>query len=302
MRQKIEIRVRQRAVGSIAFDESAAGLAQRGAFRTPDGFMLHLPAYITLDWQTTGGWQPLVSNLRARVLIDDNSGTELGLALDSSWYEPANPRLEDKPLELELRGSLEALQILEKRRNGMAPKLWVQLSGEVSRTFSMRFQDGSTCDARSVPDRIYGEMHLSYPQETWAAMVDAIGVNSHVIVEMPVRKDVPELWKEIFGPVAEARRGLVRGGDDGWKAAVGAVRLALERWRDLEPEAFGPGWNPPKRDDREQWTKRQRIDAVRWALHQFAHLSPHSSAENWTRNDAALALAALAGLLGYRDP
>ncbi len=69
----------------------------------------------------------------------------------------------------------------------MAPKLWVQLSGEVM-------------------------MHLTYPQETWASLVDGIGINSHVIVEMPVRKEVPELWREIFGPVSEARRGLVRGG------------------------------------------------------------------------------------------
>jgi hypothetical protein len=38
------------------------------------------------------------------------------------------------------------------------------------------------------------------------------------------------------------------------------------------------------------------------ALHQLAHLLPYSSAESWTRNDAALALAALAGLLGFRDP
>jgi hypothetical protein len=117
MRQKIDILVQQRVrVGSIAFDESANGLRQRGAFRTPDGFILYLPAHITLDWQAAaaGGWQPLVSNLRARVLIDDNSGTEFGTALDQSWYVPANPRLEDRQLELELRVSLEALQIFEK--------------------------------------------------------------------------------------------------------------------------------------------------------------------------------------------
>ncbi|HJT90621.1 MAG TPA: hypothetical protein VJ777_01580, partial [Mycobacterium sp.] len=63
--------------------------------------MLTLPARISLDWQESA--QPLVSNLRANVFVDDNSGMELGVAHDPNWYEAADPRLETR-MALEWRG------------------------------------------------------------------------------------------------------------------------------------------------------------------------------------------------------
>jgi hypothetical protein len=132
--------------------------------------------------------------------------------------------------------------------------------------------------------------------------MDAITTTRRFIVEIPARKDLPPAWNEISKALDEAKRHLSLGGDDGWKACVVAVRLALEKWQDLEKEDIGPGWVAPKMADRELRTKANRVDAIRWHLLQLAHLSPHSAAENWTRKDAVLAFTALAALLAERDP
>jgi hypothetical protein len=83
---------------------------------------------------------------------------------------------------------------------------------------------------------------------------------------------------------------------------VAAVRLALEKWQGIEKEDMGPGWKAPSMIERKDRTKRQRLDNVRWHLYQCAHLGPHSSAEDWTRDDAVLLLSTLAALLAERKP
>jgi hypothetical protein len=81
---------------------------------------------------------------------------------------------------------------------------------------------------------------------------------------------------------------------------VASVRLALEKWRDVEVEDPGPGFVRPSVADREARTKRQRLDQLRWDLLQMAHQGPHTHTEMWTRDDALLMLAMLSALLAER--
>lgn len=299
----MQISVAGRTVGRIKFEESHEALRRSGARRTANGFWITIPASLTLDWQRDTGWQPLVSNLRVDVYPDDNSGIEIGTAQDVNSYRPSDPRLEDKHLELELRASLDALQLFEKRRNGGPAKLWIRCFGEVCPVFYPDSSRNQLPILRGVPERSYiGDTHVTYPQDTWATLMDGIGMAGNVLVEMPLRKDFPDNWKAIYSALEEAKRNFARGGDDGWKGCVTAVRLALEKWQAVEQEDQGPGWQAPKQPDREARTKRQRIDAIRWHLLQLAHLSPHSHADEWTRDDALLAFATLAALLAKRDP
>jgi hypothetical protein len=303
MSQPIQISVGGRTVGKIRFDESDAALRRSGARRTAAGFWVVIPASLTLDWQTAVPWQPFVSNLRLEVYPDDNSGLELGTAWDANIYSPANPRLEDKDLDLQLRGSLEALQLFEKSRNGGSPKLWIRCFGEVCPVFYPDEHRDRLPILRGVPERVYiGDTHVVYPQDTWATLMNGVGLVGNVLVEVPTRKDFPDAWKPVYAALDEGKRHLTRGGEDGWKGCVAAVRLALEKWQDLEKEDQGPGWQAPKQPDREARTKVQRVDAIRWHLLQLAHLSPHSHADEWTRDDALLAFATLAALLAKRDP
>ncbi len=293
----LQILLGNRQVGSLEFAESDAALCERGARRTADGFVLTLPVRLSLDWQKT--LQPMVSNFRAHIFVDDNSSTELGVAYDPNWYTALDPRRENHPIALEWRGSLEALQLLERRRNGGPPKLWLEFFGEVCSSSDPR---GTPPFFRGMPERIFGSVHVTYPQNTWAMFMDNLGAVGSVLVEVPVRKDFPIAWKEIYSAIDEAKRHLARGGEDGWKSCVVAVRLALEKWQALEQADLGPGWQQPNRQDKEARTKEQRADGLRWHLLQFAHLSPHSPAEQWERNDAILALAALTALVAERDP
>lgn len=293
----IQITISNRQIGRIDFAESDSALREQGIRRTADGFVFTLPATITLDWQNDD-WMPFVSNLHAQIFVDDNSGTELGMAFDRKIYTAAKPRIEAS-LALEWRGSFEALQLLEKRRDGRPPKLYIQCFGEAAPIFTS--PEGQ--HVRGVPTvRFGGGVHLAYPQDTWSSILDDMGVTGSVLVEMPVRKNFPEAWREIYAGLHEARRNLARGGSDGWKGCVAVVRLALEKWRELEPEELGPAGQAANSDARQARTKAQRIDALRLHLYQLANLPHHSPADEWRREDAVLAFTMLAALLAERNP
>src|SRR3990167_2125734 len=88
----------------------------------------------------------------------------------------------------------------------------------------------------------------------------------------------------------EARDAFEQGGTTGWKTCGAAVRRALENWQEIEKGDMVPGWESQSRQERENRTKRQRLDILRWYLLQLAHLAVHSSANEWSRDDALLML------------
>jgi hypothetical protein len=100
----------------------------------------------------------------------------------------------------------------------------------------------------------------------------------------------------------EARDTFEHGGSTGWKSAATAVRLALEKWHEIEPEDHGPGWQTPKAAEKQARSKEQRLDNIRWHLLQLANYGPHSHADEWARDDALLMLAVLSALLAIRKP
>jgi hypothetical protein len=173
MSNPVPIYVAGRTVGTIFFEESDAALTRDGARRTVDGFRFTIPARLTLEWQQgKEGWQPLVSNLRAEVLVDDESGMELGVAEDINSYLPLNPRLPDKPLALQWRASLAAIDLLEKRRGNSPPKLLLRCFGEVCPLYTPDGARSFMPNFRGAPERIFSDVHLIYPRNTWRALLD----------------------------------------------------------------------------------------------------------------------------------
>lgn len=302
MANEFQIRLLNRNVGSILFGESASDLASGGLRRSSDGFILAMPMRLSLNWQSEKRWQPFVSNLHAFVHIDDGSGTEIGIARCSESYLPEHTNWQPRTVSLELRGSFEALNMLEKRRNGGPPKFWVRFYGAVAPLYySSNAPDGQPV-IHGVPERIFSDQNVIYPQDSWIRMTTGINLHGNVLIEMPVRPEFPSRWREVYEALAEAKQNFARGGSEGWKGCVLAVRLALEKWRDIEPEMMGDDWKVPTKEARERMSKDERICAIRWCLVQFAHFGAHTSATLWTRNDATFALATLAALLAERDP
>jgi len=301
MSNAIAIRILNQEVGSIHFTDSGADLTGHGIRRTADSYVIRLPARILLRRQPDAAkWQPLVSNLRATIYCDDQETLELGTAYDHAHYKPGYPQL-DRAIEMDWHVRPETLQILEKRRNGGPAKLRLTISGNVTPYFAAP-GDGAPVMLAGEPDKIYDYQQVAYPQEAWIQLLSNAGAVGNILVEIPITTGYPPEWRDIYFALQEAKRNLARGGIDGWKSSVGSVRLALEKWQELEKEDPGPGWVAPKPQDRANRTKKQRIDAIRWHLLQLSHLSPHSAAEEWSRDDGILAVATLAALLSARDP
>jgi hypothetical protein len=147
-----------------------------------------------------------------------------------------------------------------------------------------------------------GYIEVSYPREVWIKMIRNLGVAENVLIEIPLPLSPKGQWDPVWKALVDARNAFEQGGSTGWKGCVTSVRLALEKWRKVDPEKPGPGWQPPKVADREAWTKTQRLDALRWYLMQTAHLGAHTGADEWSRDDALLLLSTLSALLAERKP
>jgi hypothetical protein len=74
------------------------------------------------------------------------------------------------------------------------------------------------------------------------------------------------------------------------------VRHALELWNGLEPERkLLAGQDVKGR------TREERLDGLRWHLHQCAHLAAHPGG-GWSRDEALLMLSTLSAMLALRRP
>jgi hypothetical protein len=292
------LKVANQDVGTLDFEESNAAIRRLGARRTSDGFVFFPPAALKLKRQQSD-WQPMVPNIRAEIFYDDDKGFQLGVGRDETIYVPGLQEYEQNlTLSLAWYGTDETLQMIDKRRNGGAVKLWIKCTGETCAVPTDPLRNVS----RGRPESFHRDFHVEYAADAWTSLMENVAAVGAVLVEVPLRNDLPPAWGPIYTALKEAKRHIARGGDDGWKACVAAVRTALDEWHNLEAEDQGAGWTAPTRTQKESRTKGQRADALRWHLLQFAHLAHHSPSDHWERNDAILAFATLCALLAERDP
>jgi hypothetical protein len=157
---------------------------------------------------------------------------------------------------------------------------------------------------RTGPHQVYGEVEVTYPLEVWIKAMCNVGVSQAVFLEIPLPASPPGPWDAVWRSVAEAAVAFERGGETGRKGAILAIRQALDEWRKIEGERedLGPGWKAPSMEDRNARTARQRLDARRYHLREYANLAAHSEATDWSREDASLLLATISALLAIRKP
>jgi len=293
MPQSIEVTMSMQQVGEILFDESPAQLI--GA-RTASGFRLNIPANIKLRTNTGEAPLPMVTNLRAVISVNKDPQTEVqvGIAEDPAWYlGGGNPQI-----NLIWTDAISTLAYIEKCRDGQRPQLKLELRAEGC----WLLQHQSQVRIRTAPQFIGGKVTLTYPKEVWIKMLRDMKFSENVLLEIPFPSTPPTQWDKVWSALVEARSALEQGGATGWKSCVSAVRLALEEWRAIEKEEMGPGGMTSSTNDLKSRSKQQRYDNLRWHLIQCAHLGPHSSAEDWSRDDAMVLLATLSALLAVRKP
>ena len=277
------------AVGSVTFDQPEKALS---ASRTASGFRVHLAASVTFHPPQECRSQLLLENLQATVSA---SGIEIGVAHYSAALR-SSP--DERPITFNWDWTLTALAVYEGLRAGLEPEFSIRLSGDTR--YILPGQGGK--EVCSIASTFGQPGFVRYSREAWTNMLREVNLRDTVLVEIPLQSDPPSGWEPVWQALRDARDSFDTGGSTGWKNCVASVRLALEKWHDLEQEDHGPGWNPPGREDRENRTKQQRLDNIRWHLIQLAHYAAHTRADEWTRDDAVLALSTLSALLAVRRP
>ena len=322
----IELEYGSQRVGSVTIVKNPQQLY---GVRTASGFEIQVPIILTLRVRLKSEPMLMVNNLHGKVFVKSENGSLLNVGYltneerhiagitSGEGYDHTSE------IRLEWRGSFTDIAYIEKARNGQAPKLQMQLEGDWSflvrneveiteeqwnqltepqrRRFNELTSFRIVTDAQRVVSR-HGYIEVPYPREVWIDLVRKLGIAENVLVEVPLPTSPPEPWSGVWGGLVNARNAFEQGGNSGWQGTVTSVRLALERWRNIEQEDPGAGWKTPSPADRESRTKKERLDALRWHLMQAAHLGPHTGAEEWSRDDALLMLSTLSALLAVRKP
>jgi hypothetical protein len=277
---KIEVQMEE--VGSVTFDQPEKALA---GTRTASGIRVYLPASVTLSALRLDPSPLLFENLKATLSA---SGIEIGVARYSDAIRTPRSKL---PIQLVWDLTLQAFAVYESIRAGGEPQFDVLLRGDIR--YILPGQGWK--EACSIASPFTQPGFIKYSRDAWTKMLRELKVQDTVLVEIPFPSDPPNGWEPVWHALRDARDSFDTGGSTGWKNCVTAVRLALEEWRKIEQEDKGLA-------DTQARTKIQRIDNLRWHLIQLAHYAAHTKADEWTRDDALLALSTLSALLAVRKP
>lgn len=287
---RIDIMLGNQAVGSVAFPAPQTALT---AIRTASGFRVWIPAVVTFSPPSGSGSPLLLENLRATFYQHDaGKGLEIGVA---SYSPILRTPVREMPITFSWDWTLAMFAFYERHREGQEPKFGLMVSGDIRYVLLSEGAHATGKEPCSIPTAFHQWCEVSYSQEVWTKMMRETNLRDSILLEIPFPSDPPGGWEPVWSGLRDARDSFDTGGSTGWKNCITGARLALEEWRKIEPEDKGPA-------DPQSRTKLQRIDNLRWHLIQLAHYAAHTKADEWTRDDALLALSGLCALLSVRKP
>ncbi len=279
-------------VGSIAFEQGPLQAVPNG-----DGVRITLPTWIEMRWTKYPAPRPMLHGIRANIRLASAAPgvIELGQAVDPGFYLPPEGGVEHLQGNLGWQASLATLAVIERARNGQAPRFDLDVVGLVSDCHAVTDNAGRPREALSTPQWVGRPFTVTYSADAWVTMRRQAGVSHHVLLDIPFPPAAPTGWEVMWRHITDAIASFEQGGRVAWKNCVASVREALTEWGRLDP----PDVSQP---DSRARTLEQRVDHLRYELRNLAHLGPHGAAEAWTREDAVLALATLSALLARRRP
>lgn len=290
----------QERVGTLMFDDDPRRLS---VSRRAGGVLISFPVIISIRCVKRDDDVPVISGLGGTLYTGFESGPSLELgriALDreitTGWTEDGTGERTNQAY-MDWRGTFEEIAVYEKIREGRSPRFKVNLEGKLRYLIKINHP---RYKISSEPDDVmldYSNMtEFGYAAEGWVEKVlHGLGISENVLVEIPLPTSPPAPWDEVWQALVRARNSFKQGGSTGWQGCVLAVRLALEKWRDIEKPNTGP-------TDPKLRSKRERLDALRQSLHQCTHVWVHGSDNECSRDDALLMLSTLSALLTERKP
>ncbi len=284
-------------VGTISF---GANLDRLGVRKTASGAEIEFPVVINLGWNSTADPQPLLTDVHAQItgVSEQRTMFPLGRGRCIGWFVGGIPSA-SIGTNLVWEAPLTALAAYEKSRDVEPPRFRFAVLAELAFLLT-----ASGHQVRTGPHQVYGEVEVTYSRDVWIRAMRNAAVSQAVFLEVPLPSSPPNPWDAVWRSIAEAAVAFERGGETGRKGAILAIRQALDEWRNIEGEKedLGPGWKPASREDREARTLRQRLDALRYHLRDYANLAAHSEAAEFSREDAVLLLSTISALLAIRKP
>jgi len=234
-----------------------------------------------LNWNEAGPI-PLVLMAPARVWLQGQAGVSLGLAFPEtiqpftvSQYASKRPVLFDLPL------TQQAMEALERHRNGQGVSLTIKLQAEVRRgpEIQIAFED------------LTGTFNISQ----WIAALEQAGYGRSLLFEVPIPSEPAGLENSIR--LLEAARGFLASGH--YAEVVAKCRMVLEGLTQEINE--GPALKAAREAQKLDRTVLQRELMMRQAAIDFAHLAHHPTGvsldEAFDRNAAQMMLGMTAALV-----
>jgi hypothetical protein len=278
----MEIRYRDRQVGSIAFSKAQSLAMQRGF----DSIEIGVPFDFRLEAPVNGKhW--MLSDLSLDIFVRRPVGDNWLLASGAhkETFRSATGPL-DLPRNVNARCSPRALAQYEALRDGGPVRLQSEIRGRVSGLLNL---NGS--DLVVNPSPVFGTVEIELSREHWTAALRKCGLSASVLVEIPI--PVGEAFPLDTGlrALLDAAEAFDQGGPRAWKNSVGHIRPFIEQWRNREalPHA------EPK--DGSASDRRWKLLNLRDALYKCCHFWVHESRDACRRRDAVMVLATFASLL-----
>ena len=250
--------------------------------RLAGGYVLRLSVeFDVLNWNEADPL-PVVIMAPARVWLQGQAGLTLGLAQPETFqpftvsqYAGKRAVLFDLPL------TQQAMEAVERQRNGLGVSLAVKLQAEVRRGSEVQVGwDDLTC---------------TFNVSQWVEALDQAGYGRTLLFEVPVPAGFDGLGSSIE-LLEAARRHLASGH---YSEAVAKCRMVLERLaQELNEELALKAARDAQKQDR---TVQQRELLMRQAAIDFAHLAHHPTGvsldELFDRNAAQMMLGITAALV-----
>jgi hypothetical protein len=272
--------------------------------RHQDGCLLSLPAKLTLD--ATPETEPFVQiekmECRISILQPGVGDVIVGQACHDEPILSSKRAVTGREVLFSWHLRPSEAATIERLRDGGPLDLKFDLFHYSRSMFPL---SGAT-DAFGIGElrRHFESNRVTVPLDRWQEALQQADLAELLVYEVAIPKLDTNEWHPVHRDILKARNALRQGGTTGWQSCVTFVRQALEAWDKIAGEEWNQGTTGRRIQDvtPKDRTKNERIRMLRRALHEFCHISAHSSDEFWSRDDAVLALTSLVALLRERNP